>query len=312
MAEARDRRDRGQALLRAPRRRRPRHPARRLGRRHRPAAPSRAARRSRSSSSRTRSTATRRTITRKLKEAALAWQLEQDWTKDGILTAYLNTIYFGNGAYGVEQACRVYFGHSADADVDPAEAALLAGHPREPEPLRPGRPPDAPRSSAGTSCCGRCTCSTTSTTTSTGTGSRRRCRTRSRSGCRRRRDTTAPYFANYVTDQLRVEVPRARQVYGGGLKVQDDDRPRAAEDRARGDREGAPALDRPDGGARRDRRPHRRRARDDRRAQLPRRASSTSRRRASGSRARRSSRSCSRRRSRAGSRRRRRSSRTRS
>ena len=53
------------------------------------------------------------TISRKLREAALAWQLEQSWPKDKILTAYLNTIYFGNGAYGVEQACSVYFGHSA-------------------------------------------------------------------------------------------------------------------------------------------------------------------------------------------------------
>ena len=54
-----------------------------------------------------------RTVTRKLKEAALAWQLEQVWSKDQILTAYLNTIYFGNGAYGVERAARTYFGHSA-------------------------------------------------------------------------------------------------------------------------------------------------------------------------------------------------------
>ncbi len=71
------------------------------------------------------------TITRKLREAALAWQLEQVWTKDQILTAYLNTIYFGNGAYGVEEACRVYFGHSA-AIVNPAEAALLAAIPEDP------------------------------------------------------------------------------------------------------------------------------------------------------------------------------------
>ena len=42
-----------------------------------------------------------RTISRKLKEAALAWQLERKWSKDRILTAYLNTIYFGNGAYGI-------------------------------------------------------------------------------------------------------------------------------------------------------------------------------------------------------------------
>ena len=71
------------------------------------------------------------TLTRKLKEAALAWKLEQVWSKDKILTAYLNTIYFGNGAYGVEEACRVYFGHSAKT-VNPAEAALLAGIPEDP------------------------------------------------------------------------------------------------------------------------------------------------------------------------------------
>jgi penicillin-binding protein 1A len=54
-------------------------------------------------------------ISRKLKEAALAWQLEQKWSKDRILTAYLNTIYFGNGAYGIQQAAQTYFHHSAKA-----------------------------------------------------------------------------------------------------------------------------------------------------------------------------------------------------
>ncbi|MGH3026837.1 MAG: transglycosylase domain-containing protein, partial [Gaiellaceae bacterium] len=54
-----------------------------------------------------------KTIARKLVEAALAWQLEQKWKKDRILTAYLNTVYYGNGAYGVEQASRVYFHHQA-------------------------------------------------------------------------------------------------------------------------------------------------------------------------------------------------------
>ena len=44
------------------------------------------------------------TLARKVREAALAWQLEQRWSKDRILTAYLNTIYFGNGAYGIQQA----------------------------------------------------------------------------------------------------------------------------------------------------------------------------------------------------------------
>ena len=72
-----------------------------------------------------------RSIMRKLKEATLAWQLEQHWHKDQILTAYLNTIYFGNGAYGVERAARTYFGHSALRLTLP-EAALLAGIPEDP------------------------------------------------------------------------------------------------------------------------------------------------------------------------------------
>jgi penicillin-binding protein 1A len=67
-----------------------------------------------------------RTISRKLKEAALAWQLERRWSKDRILTAYLNTIYFGNGAYGVEMAARVYF-HTHASRLTLPEAALLAG-----------------------------------------------------------------------------------------------------------------------------------------------------------------------------------------
>jgi len=54
-----------------------------------------------------------RSIARKLKEAILARQLDQRWSKDRILTEYLNTIYFGNGAYGIEQAARTYFHHSA-------------------------------------------------------------------------------------------------------------------------------------------------------------------------------------------------------
>jgi penicillin-binding protein 1A len=75
-----------------------------------------------------------RSIFQKLKEAALAYQLERKWTKDKILTEYLNTVYFGAGAYGVESAARVYFGWNhpgcepnCAAVLEPAEAALLAG-----------------------------------------------------------------------------------------------------------------------------------------------------------------------------------------
>jgi penicillin-binding protein 1A len=83
-----------------------------------------------------------RSITRKLKEAALAWQLEQRWTKDKILTAYLNTIYFGNGAYGIERASRTYFGHNALKLTLP-QAALLAGIPADPSRYDPVAHPRA-------------------------------------------------------------------------------------------------------------------------------------------------------------------------
>jgi penicillin-binding protein 1A len=76
-------------------------------------------------------TGQQRSFGRKLKEAALAWQLEQQWPKDRILTAYLNTIYFGNGAYGIEQAAEVYFGEHASA-LTLSQAALLAGIPSDP------------------------------------------------------------------------------------------------------------------------------------------------------------------------------------
>jgi penicillin-binding protein 1A len=85
-----------------------------------------------------------RSIARKLREAALAWQLEQQWSKDKILTQYLNTIYFGNGSYGIEQAARVYFGRSAKRLTLP-QAALLAGIPADPTRFDPKTNPRAAR-----------------------------------------------------------------------------------------------------------------------------------------------------------------------
>lgn len=67
-----------------------------------------------------------RTVIRKLKEAVLAFRIEKNLTKEEILELYLNKIYFGHGAYGVEMAARTYFGKSV-SDIDIAEAALLAG-----------------------------------------------------------------------------------------------------------------------------------------------------------------------------------------
>jgi penicillin-binding protein 1A len=73
----------------------------------------------------------RRTYDRKLREAMIAARLEQRYSKNEILEAYLNTVYFGEGLYGVEAAARGYFGKSAAA-LEPHEAALLAAVVRAP------------------------------------------------------------------------------------------------------------------------------------------------------------------------------------
>jgi penicillin-binding protein 1A len=67
-----------------------------------------------------------RTVRRKIDEAVLAWQLEDRMTKDQILTEYLNTVYFGAGAYGVQAAAQTFFGVDA-VHLDLAQSATLAG-----------------------------------------------------------------------------------------------------------------------------------------------------------------------------------------
>jgi penicillin-binding protein 1A len=80
-----------------------------------------------------------RTVFQKMREAALAYHLTRKWPKSKILEQYLNSIYFGNGAYGVESAARTYFGSQPDhkdcgsrsnlcvKQLKPEEAALIAG-----------------------------------------------------------------------------------------------------------------------------------------------------------------------------------------
>ncbi|WP_045222729.1 penicillin-binding protein 1A [Desulfonatronum thioautotrophicum] len=79
-----------------------------------------------------------RSYERKLKEAILAYRLERYLTKDEILTIYLNQIFFGAGAYGIEAAARTYFNKHAH-ELDLAEAALLAGLPKAPSVNNPLR-----------------------------------------------------------------------------------------------------------------------------------------------------------------------------
>lgn len=72
-----------------------------------------------------------RTLTRKIQEVFLALQLERQYTKDEILEMYLNQIYFGQGAYGVQAAAQTYFGKNVE-DLDLNECAMLAGIPKSP------------------------------------------------------------------------------------------------------------------------------------------------------------------------------------
>jgi penicillin-binding protein 1A len=108
-----------------------------------------------------------RTVFEKLREATLAFHLTHEWPRQKILTEYLNSIYFGNGAYGVESAARVYFGrqlgydaadptrgrcgnnprkpqlHTCALKLNPAQAALLAGMVANPSAFNPIAHPHA-------------------------------------------------------------------------------------------------------------------------------------------------------------------------
>ena len=88
---------------------------------------------------------TEKTYTRKFKEAVLSLRIESSLTKRDILYIYLNQIYLGHGAYGVEMASRTYFRKSVK-DITVAEAALLAGLPKAPSRFSPVFNPDRSKS----------------------------------------------------------------------------------------------------------------------------------------------------------------------
>ncbi|HLN81007.1 MAG TPA: transglycosylase domain-containing protein, partial [Thermoanaerobaculia bacterium] len=86
----------------------------------------------------------RKTISRKINEAFVAFEIERRYSKEQILTMYANEIYFGHGNYGVEAASRYYFGKGIK-DLTLAEAALLAGIVQRPEDQSPFRNPTQAR-----------------------------------------------------------------------------------------------------------------------------------------------------------------------
>jgi membrane peptidoglycan carboxypeptidase len=87
---------------------------------------------------------TKISMERKLREAILAWRLARHYSKDQVLTLYLNETYYGNLAYGIEAAARTYFAKSA-AELDLAECAMLAGLPQSPARYNPLENPEAAR-----------------------------------------------------------------------------------------------------------------------------------------------------------------------
>jgi penicillin-binding protein 1A len=160
-----------------------------------------------------------RSFARKVREAALAWQLSQHWSKPRILTAYLNTIYFGNGAYGVQQAAKVYFGKDA-AGLTLPEAALLAGIPADPSSYDPVERPESARARRAV---------VLRAMVEQGTITASEFRAANREPLPDADDVRlpgtqgpAPYFTNYVKQQLiDSQDPEfgPRKVFGGGLRI---------------------------------------------------------------------------------------------
>jgi penicillin-binding protein 1A len=187
-----------------------------------------------------------RTVFQKLREAALAYHLERKWPKEKILTQYLNTVYFGNGAYGIEAAVRTYFGQgdppseragAADAgvnytppvaeeqqdpdareavDVAPHEAALLAGMIASPSMYDPVAHPRASRARRNL---------VLQRMLSMGTISQAQYDTAVRQSLPAEDDidppnteSQQPYFTTWMTEHLLAEY-RPGKVFAGGLKV---------------------------------------------------------------------------------------------
>jgi penicillin-binding protein 1A len=161
-----------------------------------------------------------RTVQRKLKEACLAAKLDGAWSKDRILTTYLNQVFFGNQAYGVEAAAQTYFSKRAK-DLSLREAALLAGLTQAPSVHDPFTAPERARAR-------RAVVLRAMLDTRVITPERFRKALRSDLGLRPGRlykTIREPYFFGYVRDRL-IEVYGAEQVRSGGLRVYTTIKPR--------------------------------------------------------------------------------------
>lgn len=153
-----------------------------------------------------------RTFTRKIKEFFLAIIIERKFSKQEILQAYLNQVYFGEGAYGVETGAQVYFGKHA-SELTLAESALLAGLPRGPSLYSPYADRKAALERRGTVLDGM----VKQGYITQEQGDKAQKEPISLSG-KKKRAVQASYFLDYIAKEL-VEHYGANRVYKGGLKV---------------------------------------------------------------------------------------------
>ena len=165
-----------------------------------------------------------RTVFQKLREAALAYHLEKRWSKQKILDNYLNTIYFGNGAYGVESAVRTYFGKGRQIGQDerlaqtatPAQAAMLAAMIASPSGYDPIQNPIQARERRDLVLHNMLT--QNMITMSEYQSALLEAIPTSHDINTPKADSTQPYFSSWVTQQL-VDRYGAGRVFAGGMKV---------------------------------------------------------------------------------------------
>ena len=155
-----------------------------------------------------------RTYKRKIQEIFLALQLERRYTKDEILELYLNQIYFGQGAYGVQAAAKTYFGKDVK-DLDLNECAMLAGIPKSPNYFSPLNNLQAAQERKGVVLDQMAKYGYISSSTASKTKAESLNLVKPQ-----KQDTTglAAYFIDYVT-QLMIEKYGADAVYQEGLKI---------------------------------------------------------------------------------------------
>ena len=157
-----------------------------------------------------------RTLKRKIQEAMLALQIERQYTKSEILELYLNQIYFGQGAYGVQSAAMVYFGKNVE-DLSLEECAMLAGIPKSPNYYSPLNNLKAAMERQGTVLDQMVKYEyITSSTAMKAHSTKLKLVTHSPQADNK--TTTASYFIDYVTQYL-IDKYGADAVYKDGLKI---------------------------------------------------------------------------------------------